>query len=329
MYTSYENAGHLKLLSLLKSHKNEYLSGQDLSDVLKISRVAIWKHIKKIRSLGYKIESKQKVGYCLVEDSKLMLPWEIADGLKTRFIGKKIYYYDTIDSTQNVALKIATNSKEDGTVVISQRQTKGRGRMGRKWISPHGGIWLSIILHPKFEISHTTIFPIASSIALATAIEKTIGIQPELKWPNDVTINGKKVAGMLVDTSIESNEIEYMVLGVGINFKVNPAKIEKSIKNSGHFYGVTTLTGKKEANPKLLIQSFLYELEKVIDLLDEGRTKKIINIWSKKSSNIGKVVTVKTSNGKIRGKFSKLDKDGALLITKNNKTHRILVGDVI
>ena len=134
---------------------------------------------------------------------------------------------------------------------------------------------------------------------------------------------------MLVDTSIESNEIEYMILGVGINFKVNPAKIEKSIKNSGHFYGVTTLTGKKEANPKLLIQSFLYELEKVIDLLDEGRTKKIINIWSKKSSNIGKVVTVKTSNGKIRGKFSKLDKDGALLITKNNKTHRILVGDVI
>ena len=330
IYNSFDKVGLGKVLSLLKSHNAEYLSGQDLSDVLKISRVAVWKHIKKIRSLGYKIESKQKLGYRLVESTNLLLPWEITSQLKTKTIGKRAYYFDSIDSTQNFAIEIASNSRENGTVVISQKQTRGRGRLGRKWLSPAGGIWLSIVFHPKFDISISTLFPIAASVALSNAIEKVIRKKSEVKWPNDVTIKGKKVAGMLIDVSIESNKIENLVLGVGINFKVNASRLEKLLKNTDNFYGVTSLVENgKYQNPILLVKSFLYELEKIFELLEKGKSKTIINDWTKKSSTIGKSVSVSTSDGKIKGKAIKLDNDGALIVKTNNQFQRVLAGDVI
>ena len=212
MLTSFDNFSFLKILSFLKAHKSEFLSGQDMSDILKISRVAVWKDIKKIRSLGYKIESKQNLGYRLVDSSELLLPWEVTQNLNTEFLGKRVYYFDTIETTQNFAMKIASKSNENGTVVISKKQTGGRGRMKRKWKSPAGGIWMSIIIHPKFDIIYATLMPIATSLALCIAIEKILKIKPELKWPNDVTLRGKKVAGVLIDMSIVSNEIENLSL---------------------------------------------------------------------------------------------------------------------
>ena len=188
MLTSFDNFGFLKILSFLKAHKSEFLSGQDMSDILKISRVAVWKDIKKIRSLGYKIESKQNLGYRLIDSSELLLPWEVTQNLNTEFLGKRVYYFDTIDTTQNFAIKIASNGDENGTIIISKKQTGGRGRMKRKWKSPVGGIWMSIIIHPKFDISYITLVPIATSLALCIAIEKILKIKPELKWPNDVTL---------------------------------------------------------------------------------------------------------------------------------------------
>ena len=330
IYNSFDNVGLVRVLSFLKSHNTEYLSGQDLSDVLKISRVAVWKHIKKIRSLGYKIESKQKLGYKLIKTTNLLLPWEITNELKTKTIGKRVYYFDAIDSTQNFAIEIASNSKENGTVVISQKQTRGRGRLGRKWLSPTGGIWLSIVFHPKFDISMSTLFPIGASVALSNSIEKIFNKKTELKWPNDVTIKGKKVAGMLIDVSIESNKIENLVLGVGINFKVNASQIEKSLKKSDNFYGVTTLVENgKDKNPIPFVKSFLYELEKILEILEKGESKKIIKDWTKKSSTIGKNISVSTTDGKIKGKAIKLDNDGALIVKTNYQLQRVLAGDII
>jgi len=330
IYNSYDNVGLTKVLTFLKAHNSEYISGQDLSDVLKVSRVAVWKHIERIKSLEYKIDSKQKLGYKLVRNTELLLPWEIVDGIKTEFIGKRAYYFDTIDSTQTFAFKIASNPKENGTVIISKNQTAGKGRLKRKWLSPKGGIWLSVILHPKFDISLTTLFPIAAALALALAIEKTLKKKPELKWPNDVNIGGKKVAGMLVDLSIESNEIENLILGVGINFKIDSKKLEKSLKNTENFYGVSSLCKTTEnTSPIKLVQSFLFELEKIYDLLNRNKSRQIIKGWTKRSSNIGKLTTVVTSEGKIKGKATKIDTDGALVLTRGRNSHRVLVGDVI
>jgi BirA family biotin operon repressor/biotin-[acetyl-CoA-carboxylase] ligase len=330
IYTSFDSVGLVKVLSFLKSHKAEYLSGQDLSDVLKISRVAVWKHIKRIRSLGYKIESKQNLGYKLVGNTDLLLPWEVTDGLKTKIIGNRVYYFENIDSTQNFAASIAHNPRENGAVVIAKKQSSGKGRLGRKWISPNGGVWFSVIIHPKFDVSLVTLFPLAASLALSHAIERTLQKKPELKWPNDVTLNRKKVAGILIDLSIESNYIENLILGVGINFKIDPAKIEKTIKNTGNFYGVSTLVDKNEkTNPLELMQLFLFELEKICEELNQGNIRKIINEWTKKSLTIGKTVDVFTSSGKISGKATRIDDDGALVISKAGKTQRILVGDVV
>ena len=329
IYTSFDNVGLVKVLSFLKSHNSEYLSGQDLSDVLKISRVAVWKHIKRIRSLGYKIDSKQKLGYKLVGNTELLLPWEITNGLKTKVFGKRAYYFDSIDSTQNFASTISKNPRENGTIIVSKKQTSGKGRLGRKWISPNGGLWFSVIIHPKFDVSLATLFPLASSLALSYAIEKTLKKKPSLKWPNDVTLNKKKVAGMLVDLSLASNSIEELILGVGINFKIDPTKLEKSIKNTGNYYGVATLVKKNEnEEASKLIQSFLVELEKVCELLDKGNVNKIINEWTKRSSTVGHKTQVSTSSGKISGKAIRIDDDGALVISHNRKTQRVLVGDV-
>ncbi|KAF6247347.1 biotin--[acetyl-CoA-carboxylase] ligase [Nitrosopumilus sp. b3] len=330
IYNSFDSPGLVKVLTFLQTHNTEYLSGQDLSDVLRISRVAIWKHIKKIQELGYTVESKQKLGYKLTSNSDALLPWEITSGLKTKKIGKKAYYFDSIDSTQNQALKMSEDTSNDGTIIIAAKQTGGKGRLGRKWISPKGGIWFSIILHPKFDISITTLFPIASSLALSYAIEKTFKIKPELKWPNDVTIKGKKVAGMLVDVSLESNKIESLVLGVGINFDVDVKQIEKNLKDTPNFYGVTSLGEQKmKIKPKILVQTFLLELEKIYELLNRKQTKSIISNWSKRSSTIGKKVELNTIEGKIKGDAVKIDDDGALILSEKNKTSKIIAGDII
>ena len=327
MFTSFDDFSFLKILSFLKAHESEFLSGQDMSDILKISRVAVWKDIKKIRSLGYKIESKQNLGYRLIDSSELLLPWEITQNLNTKFLGKRVYYFDSTDSTQNFAMEIASNDKENGTVVISKKQTGGRGRMKRKWKSPTGGIWMSIIIHPKFDVSYTTLVPIATSLALCMAIEKILKIKPELKWPNDVTLKGKKVAGVLVDTSIISNEIENVVLGIGINFKIKPHELASTIKKTPNFYGVATLVKKNEkALP--LVQQFLYELENVFQLINSRRIKKIKSEWTKRSSTIGRNVSIITSEGNVNGKAVKIDSDGALIISKGKKAEKILVGDI-
>ena len=320
----------MKVLYFLKSHNTEYLSGQDLSDVLKISRVAVWKHIKKIKELGYKIETKQKLGYRLEADSEKLLPWEVTEGLKTKFIGKQAYYFDSIDSTQNQALTMTFDKENNGAVIIAERQTSGKGRSGRRWESPKGGIWLSVILHPRFDIAMTTLFPLASALALSNAIEKTLKIKSEVKWPNDITIKGKKVAGIIVDASLESNKIEDLVLGVGINFDVDVKQIEKSLKNTPNFYGVASLSQyTKTDRPIDLVHSFLTELEKNYFLLKAGDSKKIIRDWTKKSSTIGKEVELNTENGKIKGKATKIEEDGALVVLEEKGIRRVIAGDII
>ena len=327
MLTSFDNFSFVKILSFLKAHRSEFLSGQDMSDILKISRVAVWKDIKKIRSLGYKIESKQNIGYRLVDSSKLPLPWEIKEDLNTEFLGNRIYYFNTIDTTQNFAMNIASKKNEDGSVVISKKQTGGKGRMNRKWKSPVGGIWMSIIIHPKFDVTYATLVPIATSLAICIAIEKTLKINTKLKWPNDVTVKGKKVAGVLINASMISNQIENMVLGIGINFKINPNELKNSIKKTPNFYGVATLV-KKNQNMSPLVKQFLYELENVLQLINSGQIKKIINGWTKRSSTIGRNVSILTNEGHKSGKAIRIDNEGGLIISKGKKTDRVLVGDV-
>jgi BirA family biotin operon repressor/biotin-[acetyl-CoA-carboxylase] ligase len=329
VYTSYDNTSIVKIVTLLKSHKSEYLSGQDLSDSLKMSRAAVWKHIKKLQSLGYKIDSRPKIGYKLIKTTNLLLPWEISDGLETKVFGKRIYYFHTVDSTQNFAIGLAPKKIENGTMVIAEKQTHGRGRLDRKWISPSGGIWLSLILHPEFDISMSTLFPLITSLALAIAIEQVLKIKPKLKWPNDVTVNGKKIAGILVDASLESGTIDHLIIGIGINFKINPLEIEKSIKHTANYYGTTTLVKKNQnTSPIKLVQRFLFELERLYQASLKKESKFFIQQWTRRSSTLGKSVIITLPNETLRGKALRVDEDGALVISSKGKIQRIIAGDV-
>ncbi len=326
LYTLDENAGLVKVLQFLKAHKLEYLSGEDLSEVLRISRVAIWKHIKKIQSLGYKIESKQNLGYRLVETTDKVLPWEIAENLKTKTLGRKIYYFDSVDSTQNFAMRLAKT--DSGSVVIAESQTSGKGRLGRKWVSPKGGIWMSIVLCPDIDVSKITLVPIAAAVALANAIEKTLALKTELKWPNDITLNGKKIAGIIIDASIESSKIDNIVLGIGINYNVNPAEIEKKIRTKANYYGAGTLVKNYKQKPAKLVQSFLEELEGILRLLADGKSQLIITQWTKRSSTIGKNVTVSGTTGTATGRAVRIDDDGSLVLKQRTGYARISAGDI-
>jgi len=329
-YTSFDNVGLVKVLSFFQTHDSEYLSGQDLSDVLKISRVAVWKHIKKIQTLGYKIESKQKLGYRLIDDTEKLLPWEITRDLKTKLIGKRVYYFEEIDSTQNFAQNIAADKKENGTIIIAEKQTSGRGRLDRKWTSPKGGIWFSLIIHPKFDVSSSTLIPILSAVALSKSIKSVLGIETEVKWPNDITMNGKKVAGVLVDASFQTNSIDYLILGIGINFDIDTKKLEKRLTKTPNFYGIDSLRGKEDKTPpKKLLKEFLLQFEKNLFQLDKGEKSKIIKEWTKRAAGIGKKITINTSNGKISGISQGIDNDGALKIKTRNETKKIYVGDVV
>ena len=329
-YTSFDNVGLVKVLSFFQTHDSEYLSGQDLSDVLKISRVAVWKHIKKIKTLGYKIESKQKLGYRLVKDTEKLLPWEITTNLKTKVIGKRVHYFEEIDSTQNFAQQIASDEKENGAIIIAEKQTSGRGRLNRKWTSPKGGISFSLIIHPKFDVSSSTLIPILSAVALSKSIKSILGIETQVKWPNDITMNGKKVAGILVDASFQANSIDYLILGVGINFDIDVKKLEKKLSKTPNFYGVNSLRKKDDKTPpKLLLKEFLLQLEKNLSQLDNGEKTKIIREWMKKASGIGKKITINTENGKISGISQGIDNDGALKLKTRKEIKKIFVGDVI
>ena len=329
-YTSFDNVGLVKVLSFFQTHDSEYLSGQDLSDVLKISRVAVWKHIKKIQTLGYKIESKQKLGYRLVNDTEKLLPWEITRDLKTEVIGKRIYYFEEIDSTQNFAQQIASDKKENGTIIIAEKQTTGRGRLNRKWTSPKGGMWFSLIIHPEFDVSSATLIPIVGAVALAKSIKSILDIETSVKWPNDITLNGKKVAGMLVDASFQANNIDYLILGVGINFDIDVKKLEKILVKSPNFYGVESLREKHDKTPpKLLLSEFLLQFEKILLQLNKGEKSKIVKEWMRKANGIGKKITVNTSTGKILGVSQGIDNDGALKVKTGKGVKRIFVGDVV
>ncbi len=329
-YTSFDNIGLVKVLSFFQTHDSEYLSGEDLSDVLKISRVAVWKHIKKIQSLGYKIESKQKLGYRLISETEKLLPWEITKDLKTKTVGKRVYYFEEIDSTQNFAEQIALDEKENGTIVIAEKQTAGKGRLDRKWTSPKGGIWFSLIIHPKFDVSTSTLVPIAGAVALAKAIKNTLNIDVSVKWPNDITLNGKKVAGMLVDASFQANNIDYLILGIGINFDIDAKKIEKRLSKSANFYGVNSLRKKDDSTPpKILLREFLVQFEKILIQLNKGEKAKIVKEWTKKADKIGKKISINTSDGKISGVAQGIDNDGALKLKTSKGIKKIFVGDVV
>jgi BirA family biotin operon repressor/biotin-[acetyl-CoA-carboxylase] ligase len=302
------------LLSLLRLQKG-YISGKRLAKEIGISTSGISKRITNLRKYGYKIESKHRMGYRLAGETDLPLPWELAKVLQTSFIGKnKIIYRRTTHSTQNLAILLAEkNPSLDGIVIIAEQQKSGRGRENRRWLSPRGGVWLSVVLRPRISTSKITLLPFAAALAVSDAIKKTTLLDAKLRWPNDVTINGKKVAGILIDISMEGKRINYAVIGIGINANVDSSSIssglEKSIK-------VTSLSDELTHKTSILglTKLILERLEYYFIEMKHCIPHTIIEEWKKNSDILHQKVAVIQNNRTIQGIAADVKDDGSLLV---------------
>src|SRR5690554_2579049 len=207
-----------KLIHLLANNDDQYISGQKLSEMLHISRSAIWKQMKNLEKAGYEIEGKPNQGYRILSFPDDLSEYTLQWGLDTEWIGKKIIHKQTTTSTQIVAHKLAQENCEHGTIVIADEQTKGKGRMNRPWhSSKKKGIWMSIILRPAILPYRAPQLTLLTATVLADVINEHIGIRPQIKWPNDILINNKKTAGILTEMQAEQDQIQYVVIGVGLN----------------------------------------------------------------------------------------------------------------
>ena len=210
-----------KILTLLREQK-DYVSGQQLCEQFGVSRTAVWKAIGQLRKEGYDIEAISNKGYRLREatDAEIYSKSEIASRIQTKWAGQKVYFYDEIGSTNLEAKRLAEAGAPHGTLVVADMQTAGRGRRGRSWISPAGtNIYFTILLKPEFAPDQASMLTLVIAHAITKVFRDTLGLTAGIKWPNDVVIDGRKTCGILTEMSLEQNDIQYVVIGVGINVR--------------------------------------------------------------------------------------------------------------
>lgn len=210
-----------KILTLLREQK-DYVSGQQLCEQFGVSRTAVWKAIGQLRKEGYDIEAISNKGYRLREatNAEIYSKSEIASRIQTRWAGNKVYFYDEIGSTNVEAKRLAEAGAPHGTLVVADMQTAGRGRRGRSWISPAGtNIYFTILLKPEFAPDQASMLTLVIAHAITKVFRDTLGLAAGIKWPNDVVIDGRKTCGILTEMSLEQNDIQYVVIGVGINVR--------------------------------------------------------------------------------------------------------------
>lgn len=317
-----------KVLEILESSDGP-VSGESISNKLGISRSAVWKHVKELKNMGYEISSSQKEGYKLEQKSDRLLPHEIRKKLRTRFIGKKMKYFENTPSTIWVGKKLA--SEEDaanlhGLVIIAEEQTGGIGRLGRSWVSPAGGIWITIVLKPKIPVDHVFMVTMAASVAVARAIRKEFDLGALIKWPNDVYIGDNKVAGLLLELSAEADTIHYCLLGIGIDVNIAPNELD-AVPSAAT--SISSEVGYDVDRASFLAR-ILREFESRYLLMESEEYEPVLREWKSLSCTLEHRVRINTLKANFEGEAIDIDEFGALLIRKDNgKVVRVIAGDCV
>ena len=316
-----------KILTALRANPDG-VSGAQLAEQLAISRAAVWSRIEELRQAGYDIEAGPHFGYRLVSAPDALHADDLLARLSgARIIGRDIQVFEETTSTNDVVEKLARDGVREGVVVFAESQTKGRGRLGRVWMSPtHKGLWFSILLRPELRPQAATQLTIASATALRRAVKSVTGILADIKWPNDLLINGKKVAGILTEMSAEPDRVRHIILGIGVDvnleakeFPPELRKIATSLRiESGEFISRAELA-----------TAILQELEKDYARICGGKFPAVADEWEAGCGTIGKDVSVQMGVQQVRGRAEALDDDGALLVrTEHGHLERVIGGDV-
>ena len=310
--------------------EKECVSGEVLAQKLGISRVAVWKQIQKLKDMEYKITSDQNLGYCLVSRPDLLLPQEIQRGLSTNYIGKEIFYFPELKSSNRMAKEKALHRAEgigEGTLIIAERQSGGKGRLGRKWFSPAGGIWLSIILYPQLPPSYIPRITLVTAVAVVKAIKMCTQIKSQIKWPNDILINEKKVCGILTEMSAELDIINWVVVGIGINANIDHQKFTEDIQAKA--VSLKEVSGKEILRVRLA-QTFLQEFEKYYESLKRREFSSILKEWKLYSHTLGRKIRVDMGERVITGEAIDINESGALILKKEDgELAEIISGTII
>ncbi|MBU4185830.1 MAG: biotin--[acetyl-CoA-carboxylase] ligase [Proteobacteria bacterium] len=317
-----------KLLLFLKKNQGSWVSGELISNNLSVSRAAIWKHIQKLKEEGYVIESASKKGYLLSESSDPITADEIRQGLSTKVFGKKnIIYLNETDSTNTRAKELAAQGAPEGTLVIAEKQTNGRGRRGRSWFSPPGGgIYFSLILRPVISPTETPRITLMTAVVAAETLISLVKLKLRIKWPNDILVNGKKLAGILTEISTEMDAVNYIIVGLGLNVNTRFEKFPQEIKENAT--SILIETGKQFPRVKL-IQHYLKLYEIFYDMFKNNDFEPIMNRWRELADIIGKQIKVDVIGKTHIGKVIDVDNDGVLILKDDQgRLQRIFSGDV-
>ncbi|MBU1726131.1 MAG: biotin--[acetyl-CoA-carboxylase] ligase [Candidatus Omnitrophica bacterium] len=312
-----------KIVDFLKKNE-DYVSGEEISERLKISRQALWKHIQELKESGYDIIAVPHLGYKLNSLPDRLFEYEVSRGLNTQIIGKKIYYFESIASTMEQAMELGLKGAPEGAIVLAELQTRGKGRLGRSWFSPkHKGIYLSLILRPKILPSQASVLTLLAAVSVCEAIKNATGLEIQIKWPNDILINNKKLGGILTELSAEMDRVSFLVIGIGLN--VNNEK--KSLIS-----GATSIKEIRKENSSrvVLLQELLRKIEDNYLLFQKKGAHPIIEKWREHGITIGKRVKVYCQKEHIEGEAVDIDNDGGLLVRKDSGvTEKVMAGDVM
>jgi BirA family biotin operon repressor/biotin-[acetyl-CoA-carboxylase] ligase len=281
-----------------------------------------------LRRLGYEIEAGPHFGYRLVGSPDVLHADDLLARLgKTKVIGRDIHVFEQTTSTNDVIEKFARDGVKEGAVVFAESQTKGRGRLGRKWISPERkGLWFSVLLRPDLRPQETTQLTVASATALRRAIQSETGLRPEIKWPNDIVIGGKKVAGILTELSAELDKVRHVILGIGVDVNLGAGEFPPELRKLATSLKIESGRAISRAG---LATAILGELDSDYARICGGFFADVADEWQEYCKTIGRQVTIQIGERRIRGRAESLDDDGALLLrTDHGRLERITGGDV-
>jgi BirA family biotin operon repressor/biotin-[acetyl-CoA-carboxylase] ligase len=305
-----------KVLQALFRSSDKIVSGVSLSEELGISRVAVWKHIKSLRTDGIEINSTSK-GYSLPNKNDLLFPFCFEK------FQDKIHFFPSISTTMNSAKKMAREGLDDFSVIIAQNQTKGRGRLNREWISNEGGLWFTLILKPDLPPPLAYILNFAASLSLAKCLNSLFRIDAKVKWPNDILIKKEKLAGLLSEMETEGDMLKFVNIGIGLNVNNDP---EQDVPDS---VSIKNIIGKHASRREILIK-FLDIFEELYHKINSQTitNQDIIMMWKKHTSTIGNYVSIETFGEKFEGLAMDVNNAGALLLkTDEGHIKKIIYGD--
>lgn len=321
---------HQKAATILRLFREQdgFVSGELLSRELGVSRTAIWKHISALRDEGYRVEAIPSRGYRLLSSPDSLVAEEIMPQLRTAVIGKRIISLKQTASTNLEAFRLAEEGAAEGTVVIADAQSGGKGRLGRIWSSPAGtNLYCSVILRPQIRPHEAPQLTFLSAVAVARAMEQTAGVKPEIKWPNDVLIGGKKAAGLLNEMSAETDGINFVILGIGVNLNMTADQFPRDLRHPA-----TSLfleTGVRVLRARYA-SCLLNELDRLYSDFHDHGFALVREEWQQRCNASGRRVIVSDGDKElVSGMFAGIDTDGALLVEQTGGTvERILSGDV-